>query len=118
MTWKRWQDWGNVVLGIWLFFGPWGWMTKFDTASSWNAWIVGIAIVVVALWALSLPNSRFAEWFNVILGFWLFLAPWTLHFSWITGPAQNAWIVGALVAILSLWAITAQRHDVGKMSPT
>ena len=118
MTWNRWQDWTNIVLALWLFFGPWGWMTRFDAASTWNAWIVGVAIIAVAVWALSLAEPRVAEWCNVVLGAWTFFAPWTLHFSGIAGTAQNAWVIGPLVAILSLWAIYGQGHGVGKTSPT
>ena len=41
---KRWQDWLNLLIGIWLFISPW--VIGFAGtrhAASWNAWILGVA---------------------------------------------------------------------------
>ena len=107
MIWKRWQDWSNVILGVWLFSAPY-WMTPYDTSSAWNAWILGILIIAAALWALAVPESRAAEWSNVMFGAWMFVAPWILGFSVSAAVAWNAWIVGALVVLLSLGALSGQ----------
>lgn len=44
----RYLAWANVVLGAWLFISPWALgYTNLDGAS-WNAWIVGVLVVIVA----------------------------------------------------------------------
>lgn len=100
-TWTRWQDWGNVVLGAWLFLSPWILAFTSSAAGAWNAWILGIAVAVVALWSLSAPTSRAAEWWEAALGAWTFVAPWLLGFH--GAAAWNAWVVGFVVVILALW---------------
>ena len=42
----------NLALGAWLFLTPWIFGFVPDTAASWNAWLSGVAIGVVALAAL------------------------------------------------------------------
>jgi multisubunit Na+/H+ antiporter MnhE subunit len=117
-AWIRWQDWTNVVLGAWLVVAPWALGTTSDDASSWNAWIVGSLVALVALWALAAPDSAAAEWTNVALGAWLIVAPFALAFTGVDEAAWNAWIVGAGVAGLALWAMprlraTNRRRDSG-----
>jgi hypothetical protein len=107
MSWKRWQDWTNLALGVWLFFAPFV-VSGYNSNSTWAAWIVGALIVAASLWALSMPRAPLAEWSNAILGGWTFLAPWLLGFSSTGGHAWNAWIVGAIVGLLSLWVISDQ----------
>ncbi len=118
--WTRWQNWANVLFGILLFISPWvyGLQNNLMLASyahaAWNAWIVGIAIFLVALWALDAPRSSIPEWINVLLGIWLFISPWVLGFSTLTAAAWTAWILGILVVIAAAWAIVeVQRlHNV------
>lgn len=49
---QRWEEWTNLVLGIWLLLSPW--VLDYTEASSltWNAVIAGAAIIVFAAWAL------------------------------------------------------------------
>ncbi|MHB1416320.1 MAG: SPW repeat protein [Chloroflexota bacterium] len=104
--WTRWQDWVNLIAGAWLFVSPWVLVTTFDAASSWNAWAVGAAVFLVALWALYYPGSRIAEWINAALGAWLFISPWVLGFVVVaTSQAWNAWITGFVVFWVALWAL-------------
>ncbi len=69
-AWRRWQDWGNLnlILGVWLFVWPWVLATTNGSSSSWNAWLVGLGLAGVALWALAAPRSPAAEGINVVLG--------------------------------------------------
>ena len=41
--------WANVVLGAWLFISPWALTYTNLDGASWNAWIVGVLVVMVAL---------------------------------------------------------------------
>jgi hypothetical protein len=61
--------------------------------------MAGIAIGVVALWALAAPRSQGAEWTNIVLGAFYFLTPWM--FAVAGGAAWNAWLVGPAVLVLA-----------------
>lgn len=103
--WSRWQDWVNLILGIWLFISPW--CLHATMTPAWNLWVLGVIVVVMALWALASPAMAFPEWVNVIAGIWLFIAPWVLGFYTVSyASAWDQWIVGVIVFILSIWVAT------------
>jgi hypothetical protein len=105
---KRWQDWLNLLIGIWLFISPWviGFVGT-DAAASWNAWILGVAIVVFSAIAVSMPQA-WEEVINILLGIWIVIS------SWVIGVASraaetNAVIVGLLVILFAAWAMAMNR---------
>ena len=65
----------NLVLGAWLFLTPWIFGFAPNTAASWNAWLSGVAIGVVALAAL-LAFAEWEEWINLLLGVWVAVSGW------------------------------------------
>ena len=91
----------NAVLGAFLFVAPW--LFAFESgAASWNAWIVGIAVVVFALAAVA-DLQEWEEWVNLALGLWLAVSPWVLGFA---GLAAAMWThVGAGLAVAILAAV-------------
>ncbi|MFQ5775324.1 MAG: SPW repeat protein [Kiloniellaceae bacterium] len=112
---KRWQDWGNLVLGLWIFASPWVLQHTMATgaeatdmaannAAMWSLYIVGIAVAALAVAAL-LAFQAWEEWTNLALGAWLFVSPWVLGFSSSALLMWNAVIVGALVVVLAGLAI-------------
>lgn len=106
VPWRRWQDWINLILGIWLFISPWFWHAPMGPA--WNSWVLGVIVVVMALWALATPEMSFPEWINVIAGIWLFIAPWVLGFyDFDRASAWNQWIVGVIVFLLAISVATS-----------
>jgi hypothetical protein len=115
-VWRRLEDWSNLVLGAYLFLVPFLFGTTGDAASSWNAYLVGTGVVVVALCALAAPGSRVAEWTNVVLGAWLAAAPFVLGFAGITSALWNALIVGALVVVLAAVALARMGRSSGSGS--
>ena len=54
-------------------------------------------------------SSRWQEWVSLVAGAWLFVSPWILAFGSGSGAAWNAYIVGALVVLFSIWGISAAR---------
>jgi len=52
-----WEDWINLVLGVWLFFSPWilGYATLYG--AMWNSLIVGLLIAVLAIWGIAAARS-------------------------------------------------------------
>ncbi len=118
-AWTRWQDWAKLVLGVILFLTPW----IFGTAmygmygsSSWNAWIVGVITVIVALWTLAQPDFAAAEWVSLVVGVWLFIAPWVLRFAGVTAAAWTAWIIGVLTVIAAGWVLAEMRNRQVKVT--
>lgn len=104
--WSHWRDWANVGLGAWLLLSPWL-FTYSNRVATWNAWIVGGAIVAAGLWALAKPASPGAESANTALGSWVFFSPWFLSFaSAASVAAWNAWAVGAGVAFDAAWRLS------------
>lgn len=110
---QHWQDWVNVILGLWVVFSPSLIMhvmanpanpTGVTQAAMWNHYIVGSAIILVAIGALY-AFAAWEEWINVLLGAWLLVSPWLVGFSGSTALTWNALIAGALVLIFAGWAI-------------
>ena len=102
---KHWQDWGNLVLGLWIFASPW--ILQLTTANNtvtWNLYIVGIAVAALAATAL-FAFQAWEEWTNLVLGLWLLASPWILGFSSSTLLMWNAVVAGALVVVLAGWVI-------------
>lgn len=104
--WNTWQDWTNVVLGVYLIFAPiW-------TAGAPAAWFVplGVLIGAVGLWALGTISSAGAEWTQIVLGAVTFLAPWLGGFAGAAGAAWTAWIIGVAVIVLAATAMARAKR--------
>jgi len=119
-----WHDWAILALGAWLFASPWilhfpgpalvsadieqqqaasaggSGLEAFGIAS-WNAWLVGLLIFLVAL-GITIRRRHGQEWVNIVLGVWAFVAPWVLGFGFEPAPAWDHWIVGAMVVLVGL----------------
>ncbi|MGE5116326.1 MAG: SPW repeat protein [Betaproteobacteria bacterium] len=110
---KRWQDWINLLLGIWLFFSPWilGFYSSMP-AQSWNFFAIGVAFFVFALAAVNM-RSLWEEWVNLVLGIWMIISPWVLRYSGNASARDDAVIVGIVVAVLSIWALAEKHAPVG-----
>ncbi len=115
---SRWQDWVNLVLSIWLFCSPWilqfgrGLSTAQPAAGSdavrtvstaaWNAWVLGVIVFLISLSAIG-RMELWQEVFTLLLGAWIFAAPWALGFAAgkLPAAAWDHWIVGALIFLSS-----------------
>lgn len=67
---------------------------------------MGAIVFLVALSAIG-RMELWQEWVNLVLGAWIFVAPWALGFTGL--PFRTAdwdhWIVGALIFLISLSAM-------------
>jgi hypothetical protein len=91
-------DVANLVLGAILFFAPW--MFGFSTgAVSTNAYVTGLAIVILAIAALA-AFAVWEEWLNLIVGLWALVSPWVLGFQGTTAMTVHV-LIGAAVAVLA-----------------
>ena len=111
---ERWQDWGNLVLGVWLFISPFIGIGVTNDIAAWNSYVAGLVVAVFAIAALA-HRYLWEEWLNLIIGIWIVVSPFMLHFTEQTGPTWNLVIVGLLIAIDAGWAVfQAQgRHEHG-----
>ena len=123
---NRWQDRSNLVLAVWLFISPW--VLQFGAAeppapgapgsaeasaaaanATWNAWILGILVFLAAVSAIGWMEF-WQERINLILGLWIFIAPWVLGFVPLGAASWDHWIVGALIFLISICNLATARR--------
>jgi hypothetical protein len=61
---QRWQDWINVLLGVWLVLAPLFGIGGIADAAAINSYLTGTLVVILAFWALARPQM----WDQVIVG--------------------------------------------------
>ena len=118
----RWRDWAMLALAVWLFLSPWilGFTAGLPaegeavgagfTLAAWNAWILGVVIAVLALWA-AFQFAEWHDWANGVLGVWLVVSPWILGFAALTAALWNHVVVGLLIVALAAWELWDVRHQ-------
>ena len=118
---KRWQDWANYFLGLWVFGSPWLLEHSMvlgvpggGSRAMWNLWVVGLAVVVISTVALN-TFGVWGEWVNFGLGVWLVVSPWVLDFAAFPSILLmwNSVIFGALIFVVAGWALTEERRRQG-----
>ena len=108
-TW-RWQDYLDVLLGVWIAASPWvlGFADGYPLAA-WNAVIIGGAIVVLA--AIDLEFfSKFDESAMIALGAWSIASPWTLGFAGHQAATLSMVVAGVAVVALTVWELATNKH--------
>ncbi len=101
----RWQDILNLVLGIGVGISPWllGYAETLQ-AATWNAVIVGVAIVVLAAIDIDVP-AQWEEWSIVALGAWLAVSTYVLGLIEFRMAAMVTIGAGLAIVVLGLWAL-------------
>lgn len=94
----------SLVAGAFLFLSPWLFDLAAETGASWNAWIAGLAIAIVGIWALTSFNA-WEGWMNLALGVWTLTSPWLLGFAAIGSAMALHVVVGGLVAAIAAFEI-------------
>ena len=81
---------------------------RLRVGADWNAWILGVAIVVFSAIAVSLPQA-WEEVINILLGIWMVISSWVIG---VTSRAveTNFVIVGLLVILFAAWAMAMNRN--------
>jgi hypothetical protein len=98
----------NLILGGWLIASPY--LVAFNRREvMWNNIVVGAAVAVLAIVRLIVrSHSGGASWINALLGLWLMVAPFALHYELPT-QMWNSVIVGLVVALLALGSVSESR---------
>ena len=103
MNKQRWQDWTNVLLGVWLVLAPFSGIGVAGDVAAINSYLTGAAVAIFAIAALARPQM-WEEYTNLVLGLWLIVAPFALGFTDLAGPMWNQITVGLLVGGVALAA--------------
>jgi hypothetical protein len=107
---RQWEDWANLVLGIWLCVSPWVLQFAGDQIAMQNALLVGFLLIVTEA-ATLVSLHVWEEWISVVLGAWLVVSPWVLGITAAVAMA-NFVIVGLVVLVLALYEIwDVRRHS-------
>ncbi|HEY2744451.1 MAG TPA: SPW repeat protein [Polyangia bacterium] len=85
----------NLILGVWLFISAFVW--PHTMPSQTNTWILGLLIVLFALFSTAQPGAR---WLNTLAAIWLFFSSLAIFH---TSPATvwNNVIVAIVVFVVS-----------------
>lgn len=100
-TWKRWQDWASVVIGVLFFITPFVFGATATASAAYTAYVGGVLLVIAGLWNLAQPTNAAIEWAEVVLGVLVFIAPFVLGFAALSAIAWSAWVAGVLAVLLS-----------------
>ncbi|GAB3908171.1 SPW repeat protein [Kibdelosporangium lantanae] len=104
-AWTRWQDWAEVVLGVVAVLSPL-WLTT-DSTVTWTLVVLGALILIDGLVSLAMPGVVMGEYVQIVLGVLLFISPWVMGFTDMTGAMWSAFVIGALTAIAGAVALPA-----------
>jgi SPW repeat len=104
-VWTRWQDWAQVVLGavaalstIWV---------DTSTKTAWTMVVLGVLIAIDGLWSLAAPGTVASEGIEVVLGVLLFISPWVMGYTALTGASWFSWVIGVLTVVVGVTALPA-----------
>ena len=110
-TWRRWQDWVVVGLGVVLFLTPFAFGVTATTVAAYTVFALGVLIVLAGLLNAAMKDAGGLELIPAVLAVILFLSPWLFGFTAVTALAWSAWIVAILVVLAagSLFGMQSRR---------
>jgi phosphoglycerol transferase MdoB-like AlkP superfamily enzyme len=111
---REWQDWCNLLLGIWLCLSPWVLQFSGDLKATENAVAVGFLIIVAEVFTFFRLRGV-EEWINIALGIWLVASVWALEIT--TSAAKvNLVLSGLLICLLALYEIWDARRGARRQA--
>lgn len=110
-TWRRWQDWVVVGLGVVLFLTPFAFGDTAMTVAANSAYALGVLTVLGGLLNAAMKQAGGLELIPAVLAVILFMSPWAFGFTAVTALAWSAWIIAILMvlAVGSLFATQGRR---------
>ena len=101
--WTRPFDWAEVVLGVVALLSP-IWMDT-DNAAMWTMIVLGALVALDGLASLAAPGQVYSEGIQIVLGVLMFISPWVMGYSNLTGISWSSWIIGGLTVIVGATAL-------------
>jgi SPW repeat len=108
-AWTRPMDWAALVIGVLVALSPIVFATS--RAALITMIVLGVVLALAALWSLAVPGSVASEYVHIGLGVLLFIAPWVMSYSTLSGASWTSWVGGALAAIVGATALPAANAD-------
>ncbi|HVC75070.1 MAG TPA: SPW repeat protein [Candidatus Micrarchaeaceae archaeon] len=110
-TWRRWQYWGVVGLGVVTFVTPFVFGETSQGVAASAAYVLGVLLGLAGLRNAAVKDAGGLVMIPAVLAVILFVSPWALGFTAVTSLAWSAWIIGVLVvlAVGSLFAMQKRR---------
>jgi hypothetical protein len=110
-TWRRWQDWVVVGLGVITFVTPFVFGETAQTVAASTAYTLGVLIALAGLLNAATRQAGGLELIPAVLAVILFVSPWAFGFTAVTALAWAAWIVAILIVptVGSLFAMQNRR---------
>ena len=110
-TWRRWQDWVVVGLGVVMFLTPFVFGETGQTVAASTAYVLGVLIALGGLLNAATRQTGGLELIPAVLAVILFVSPWAFGFTAVTGLAWAAWIIAILIVLTvgSLFAMQNRR---------
>jgi hypothetical protein len=110
-TWRRWQDWVVVGLGVITFVTPFVFGETAQTVAASTAYTLGVLIALAGLLNAATRQAGGLELIPAVLAVILFVSPWAFGFTAVTALAWAAWIVAILIVLTvgSLFAMQNRR---------
>ncbi|MFC0433166.1 SPW repeat protein [Kutzneria buriramensis] len=102
-SWTRWQDWTEVVIGALVALSPI--VVATSTAAAWTMIVLGVLVVLDGLWSLASPSMVAGEWVQIVLGVLLFVAPWVMSYTAMSGASWVSWVGGVLTVLAGAVAV-------------
>ncbi len=107
--WSKWADWLNLIAGAWFFSVPLWQLEEMTAGAASSHYLSGLALIIVSIISLARPRL-WEEWVNLLIGLWIFIAPFTLGIWESQWSMWNHLIVGAFVTALSLFALISRQR--------
>jgi hypothetical protein len=111
--WTRLQDWVTLLAGLYTATSPVALSTIGMTGQGKTVVAMitlGALIALSSIVSLARPSVIVTEWATILFGALLFVAPWVVGYTGDTGPAWTSWIVGVIVAAVSLTVVRSNNR--------
>src|SRR5258706_3607818 len=110
-TWRRWQDWVVVALGVITFLTPFVFGDTSQTVAASTAYVLGVLIALGGLLNAAMSKAGGLEIIPALLAVILFVSPFAFGFTGITALAPSAYIIAipVVLAVGSLFAGAIRR---------
>src|SRR3989454_7340320 len=106
-TWRRWQDWVVVGLGVVMFLTPFVFGETGQTVAASTAYVLGVLIALGGLLNAATRQTGGLELIPAVLAVILFVSPWAFGFLAGAGLALARWVIALLIVLTvgSLFAV-------------
>lgn len=90
-----------IAMGLWLVFSPYA--LHYSLAATAGQTVIGILVMTVAGFRLSLPVIRWPSWINVVLGIELMIMPFSVV-TYTPAIYRNTLVSGLIILTMSVWS--------------